>query len=132
MSGHKLLPTEPSPRCMVEALAAEDVDEALADTLASWRREGSMLARDYRCADFRSAWLIAGQVALAAEQAWHHPLLEVEWGRLGVRLWSHDAGGITPRDLELARWLEATVTWRPAAGGALAGAAEPLVRPDDD
>ena len=52
------------------------------------------------------------------EAAWPHADLAVTWGKLWVKLKTHDAGGITDKDFELAKKIEETVLWRPA-GGAL-------------
>ena len=62
--------------------------------------------------------------AFLAEAAYHHPDLEVGFPKLTVRLTSHDAGGITERDLELARLIEERVTWRPAKDSVFTGPPE--------
>lgn len=67
-----------------------------------WAREGQGLSRTYRFADFGAALAFAVRVGLLAEKRDHHPDLALGWGRASV-LWStHDAGGITALDLELA------------------------------
>lgn len=89
--------------------------------LPGWRLEDGQLCRDYGTADFRTALLLANAVGHLAELAWHHPELTVTWGRLTVRLMSHDAGGITDRDFELAAQIERLANWRPADDAALSG-----------
>ena len=66
--------------------------------------------------------MAAGAVAHLAEAAWHHPELVLNYSSLEVRLNTHSAGGITDKDFELARRIEALVGWRPGAeGGPLEG-----------
>lgn len=52
---------------------------------------------------FAAGLALVDAVGAAAEQADHHPDLDLRWGHVDVRLWSHDAGGVTDRDVELAR-----------------------------
>jgi 4a-hydroxytetrahydrobiopterin dehydratase len=63
---------------------------------------GEALARAFKFADFSTALAFVVRVGLAAEKKDHHPDVELGWGKARV-LWStHDAGGITALDLELA------------------------------
>lgn len=89
------------------------VREHLAARLPHWRLEESRLVRRYRTAGWKASLLAAGAVGHLAEAAWHHPDLLVSFGSLEVRLHSHDAGGITARDLALARRIEDLVVWQP-------------------
>lgn len=100
---------------------ADQVQARLQDDLPGWQCSDDKLCRDFRTADFRTALLLANAIGHLAELAWHHPDLELAWGRVTVRLTSHDAGGITDRDFELAAEIERLADWRPAAGSALAG-----------
>lgn len=60
------------------------------------------LHAEFRTADFASALQLVTSVGAAAETLNHHPDVELGWGRAGFRLSSHDAGGVTDRDLQLA------------------------------
>ena len=62
-----------------------------------------MLRARFATDDFASAARLTQRVGEAAEAANHHPDLDLRWGRLDVALASHDVGGITSRDLDLAR-----------------------------
>ena len=53
--------------------------------------------------DFASALRVVDAIGEAAEKANHHPDLDLRWGRVDVRTSSHDAGGVTSRDVDLAR-----------------------------
>ena len=67
---------------------------------------GTSLAKDFRFPDFASALAFVVRVGLAAEKRDHHPDVTLGWGRARV-LWStHDAGGVTTLDLELAEATE--------------------------
>lgn len=93
-----------------ERLAADAVDRELA-SLSGWQRDGDTLVRTFRRRDFRSAVALIVAIADAAEAADHHPDLCLRRYRsLEVRLTTHDAGGITARDVELARTIEALAT----------------------
>ena len=82
-------------------LAAPEIDAGLA-TLPEWRREGDALVRTVRCASFRAAIDLVDQVADAAEEADHHPDIEIVWRRVTFRLTSKASGGLTQRDLAMA------------------------------
>ena len=86
----------------MSVLPEDEVDAALAD-LPGWRRDAGTLRTDLRFRDFAEAFAMAARVALLAEKRNHHPDLTVGWGRLGIALTSHDAGGITRRDMDMAR-----------------------------
>ena len=65
--------------------------------------------------------MLLNAIAFVSEAAWHHPDLEVTWGKLWVKLKTHASGGITERDFALAREIEKVVLWRPPAGSNLEG-----------
>ncbi len=95
------------------------VGEALSAKLAglpTWQGEHGWLRREYATDGWRSTMLAVNAIAFLAEAANHHPDLEVHWNRIGVRLQTHSAGGVTDKDLQLATKIEATVTWQPSGG----------------
>ena len=63
---------------------------------------GKALVRSFRFADFSEAFAFLTRVALHAEKADHHPEFTSVWNRVDFRLTSHDAGGLTDRDVALA------------------------------
>jgi 4a-hydroxytetrahydrobiopterin dehydratase len=99
----------------------EQAQARLQAGLPHWRVVDGQLLRDYRTADFRTALVLANAIGHVAELAWHHPDLTVSWGRVRVQLMSHDVGGITERDFELAAEIERLAEWRPGADSALSG-----------
>jgi len=86
-------------------LTPAEVAAALA-SLPAWRREGDALAREYVFGDFGEAFAFMVRVALLAERLDHHPDWRNVWSRVEVRLTTHDAGGVTERDVVLAREMD--------------------------
>jgi 4a-hydroxytetrahydrobiopterin dehydratase len=84
------------------------VTAALAE-LPEWRRDGEALRRDLRFPSFAAAIRFIVRVADLAEAADHHPELSNVFVSVGVRLTTHDAGGITDRDVALARAIDGVV-----------------------
>jgi 4a-hydroxytetrahydrobiopterin dehydratase len=74
------------------------------ETPDGWTLEdgGKALVRTFRFADFSEAFGFLTRVALHAEKADHHPEFTSVWNRVDFRLTSHDAGGVTERDVKLA------------------------------
>ncbi|MDQ2934439.1 MAG: 4a-hydroxytetrahydrobiopterin dehydratase [Chloroflexota bacterium] len=71
--------------------------------LTSWQREGETITRTLKLADFAEAVALVNRVAAAAEAANHHPDICIRnYNRVTLTLTSHDAGGLTRRDLRLA------------------------------
>ena len=79
--------------------------EALAD-LEGWTIENDKLHREYRFRDFVQAFGFMAQAALLAERAAHHPEWCNVYNRVVVDLTTHEADGITEKDLDLARQME--------------------------
>jgi 4a-hydroxytetrahydrobiopterin dehydratase len=74
------------------------------DAPDGWTEEdgGKALVSSFRFRDFSEAFGFLTRVALHAEKADHHPEFTNVWNRVDFRLTSHDAGGVTERDLNLA------------------------------
>lgn len=84
----------------------------LAAALPEWRMvEGrDAIARSFRFKDFSEAWGFMSRVALAAEAEDHHPEWSNVWNRVEITLSTHDAGGLSARDLRLARAIDALIS----------------------
>lgn len=78
----------------------------LAVALPRWTRDGDCLKRSFRFADFSAAFAFMTRVALLAEQHAHHPDWSNSWNRVEIALSSHDVGGLTERDVALARAID--------------------------
>jgi 4a-hydroxytetrahydrobiopterin dehydratase len=81
------------------------------DIPANWTRsaDGKALERTYRFKDFAEAFAFLTRVAAHAEDVDHHPEFTSVWNRVDFRLTSHDADGVTARDIALARAIDALV-----------------------
>jgi 4a-hydroxytetrahydrobiopterin dehydratase len=69
----------------------------------AFRHAQNHLVGAFTTADFRSAVRVLDAVAVVADELNHHPDVRLGWGRVEFALTSHDVGGVTPRDVELAR-----------------------------
>ena len=86
---------------MAELLADAVVAERVA-ALPGWSLDGGKLFRSFRFADFRRAFAFMSGAALAAEKLNHHPEWFNVWSKVDVHLNTHEAGGITELDFQLA------------------------------
>ena len=87
-------------------LSDAEIDAGLA-SLEGWRRDGDKLLRELRFPDFVTAFGFMAAAALVAERMNHHPEWFNVYGTVRVHLATHDAGGITEKDLALARAMDA-------------------------
>lgn len=79
--------------------------------LQGWWREGDVLVRTYRRRDWADAIAFVDRIAPEADRRNHHPDVCVTGYRnVTIRLSSHDEGGITQRDVNLATWIEETAS----------------------
>jgi len=97
------------------------IAERLPRELPGWTLENGWLRRKYSTDGWPTTLMLLNAIAFVSEAAWHHPDLEVTWGKLWVKLKTHASGGITERDFALAREIEKIALWRPAAGSTLEG-----------
>ncbi len=86
-------------------LNEDDVRSRLAQ-VPRWSRSGDKLKREFEFADFSAAFAFMTRVALAAEKANHHPDWSNSWSKVVIELSSHDVGGLSQRDFELARAID--------------------------
>lgn len=95
---------------MVEKLDAA-ARAALPATLPQWRvlEARDAIARSFRFSDFSAAWGFMARVALLAEAQDHHPEWSNVYNRVEITLTTHDAGGLSARDVTLARAIDSLV-----------------------
>jgi 4a-hydroxytetrahydrobiopterin dehydratase len=86
---------------MSRRLTDEEIERQLAD-LPGWARRGDQLVTTVEAPDFPAAIRIVVDVADEAETMNHHPDVDIRWRRTHWALSTHDAGGLTQLDVELA------------------------------
>ena len=86
-------------------LSDDEITAGLAD-LPGWQRRDDEIEKTFELASFPDAVAFVTRVGFLAEKANHHPDLDVRWRKVRVGLSTHDEGGITGRDLGLAREIE--------------------------
>ena len=77
------------------------------DLPAGWTKDGEAITRSFKFGDFSEAFAFLTRVAFHAEKKDHHPEFTSVWNRVDFRLTSHDAGGVTDRDIALAEAINA-------------------------
>lgn len=96
---------------MEQTKSMEEVRRLLDETLQNWAVQEDQLYRRYDTANWRVTLMIANAVGFLAEAAYHHPRLILNYRSVEVFLTTHDAGGLTQKDFELAQKIEETVHW---------------------
>lgn len=93
---------------MIEQLDEKARAEAL-DALGEWDFDEARdaISRRFLFADFSEAFAFMTRVALLAEQQDHHPEWSNVWNRVDILLTTHDAGGLSVRDVKLAKAIDA-------------------------
>jgi 4a-hydroxytetrahydrobiopterin dehydratase len=86
-------------------LSPSETSEKLRGT--GFRHASGVLSASFRTPDFGTGAKLVADVAEIAEAMNHHPDVTLGWGSVTFELTSHDAGGVTSRDLELARRIAA-------------------------
>jgi len=67
---------------------------------------GPRLTKTWKLADFASALALVNRIGAIAEAEDHHPDIALAWGRVGVELWTHAAGGLTENDFIVAAHID--------------------------
>jgi 4a-hydroxytetrahydrobiopterin dehydratase len=82
-------------------LSSAQIKTAL-PTVPNWKKKGAVIARVYQFKDFPAAMKFVNAVARLAEKAQHHPDIDIRWNKVTLALTTHDAGGLTQKDFDLA------------------------------
>ncbi|HJP74201.1 MAG TPA: 4a-hydroxytetrahydrobiopterin dehydratase [Pseudonocardiaceae bacterium] len=99
---------------MTELLSDDQVQQALGG-LDGWRQDRQELVRVVELADFPTAIVVVDRVAEVAEAAQHHPDIDIRWRTVTFRLTTHDQGGLTSKDVQMAERINAIVSAQPLA-----------------
>lgn len=71
-----------------------------------WKNTGVTITRTFALKDFPAAIRFVNAVAKVAEQAGHHPDIDIRWNKVTLTLTTHSAGGLTEKDFKLARQVD--------------------------
>lgn len=83
-------------------LSVNEVQQALG-SLPGWQRKGDAIQRVFEFSDFKAAMQFVNKIAEAAEAANHHPDIDIRYNKVTMALVSHDAGGVTEKDVRMAQ-----------------------------
>ena len=90
----------------MKKLTDKEIEVRLEKELKSWKMKSNQLSREIEFKDFIEAFGFMTQVALLAQQANHHPEWSNVYNKVKINLTTHDAGGITKKDFDLAIEIE--------------------------
>ena len=90
----------------MKKVATAEVQKHLESKLSSWKLEKEQLVREFKFKDFIEAFGFMTKVALLAQQANHHPEWSNVYNKVKICLTTHDADGITQKDIDLALAME--------------------------
>lgn len=90
----------------MEKLTDEQINAAL-NELEGWETQEDFITKSFEFENFAEALSFVNRVGEIAEKADHHPDIMFGWGYAEIALTTHDAGGVTEKDFELARQIEA-------------------------
>jgi 4a-hydroxytetrahydrobiopterin dehydratase len=82
---------------------SKDAIDAFLTAHSGWKREGDALTKTYSFEHYGAAIAFAVHVGFAAEKRDHHPDLHISFGKVEVRWTTHDAGGVSALDTEMAQ-----------------------------
>jgi 4a-hydroxytetrahydrobiopterin dehydratase len=77
-------------------------------SLSGWSRRGDALTRQYSFRNFSEAMDFVNRVADSAEAANHHPDIDIRYSKVTLTLSTHDSGGITQKDIDLAKAIDSS------------------------
>jgi 4a-hydroxytetrahydrobiopterin dehydratase len=87
--------------CIMAALNEQEA-KIRASALPGWQIESGELVKSFQFTDFRAALGFVNRVGEAAEAAQHHPDIDIRYNKVRLSLVTHDAGGLTEKDFDLA------------------------------
>ena len=88
-----------------EKLNAESV-RAWLRMQKGWKRRSNQLTKEFEFGSFRDSIVFVNRIATLSDEVDHHPDIDIRYSRVRVTLTTHDAGGITDKDLKLAEQID--------------------------
>lgn len=74
--------------------------------MLKWNDEGMFIVREIKTKNFLESLVLLNRIAPLAEEANHHPDVELGWGYIKIRLTTHDQGKVTEKDLRLSKAID--------------------------
>jgi 4a-hydroxytetrahydrobiopterin dehydratase len=103
----------------IAKLSPNEIDLALKEhALDAWARDHDAITRTLATRDWRATMMVANAIAYVCEAAWHHPQLTLTYAQIVIRLDTHDVGGVSMRDIELATQIDTWLVWNAQGAGA--------------
>jgi 4a-hydroxytetrahydrobiopterin dehydratase len=102
----------------MSCLSHRELQDVLGGRLRRWKQSGKGLEQVFEFPDFRAALSFVDEVGEEAEARGHHPDIDIRYNRVKLTLTTHDAGGITQRDVALAETIEQVASRRKESGAA--------------
>jgi 4a-hydroxytetrahydrobiopterin dehydratase len=90
---------------MAATLSEAEIETRL-DALSDWTRQGNEIRKRFRLASFPAAVAFVTHIGFLAEAASHHPDIDSRWRNVTLALTTHDAGGLTAKDFDLAAQID--------------------------
>ncbi len=87
-------------------LSPAQVKQALTET-PEWKKKGAAISRTFEFEGFADAIQFVDRVAEIAEAADHHPDIDIRWNKVTLTLTTHDSGGLTQSDFDVAKKIDA-------------------------
>lgn len=75
--------------------------------IPAWKHKSQVIRRTFEFKDFPAAIRFVNATAKVAEKEWHHPDIDIRWNKVTLALTTHDAGGLTAKDIALASKFDA-------------------------
>jgi 4a-hydroxytetrahydrobiopterin dehydratase len=90
---------------MAAKLSDAEIEQRLGD-LVDWTIDGQQIHKTFQLASFPMAIGFVVQVGFLAEAASHHPDIDIRWRKVTLVLTTHDSGGLTTNDFDLAAQID--------------------------
>lgn len=90
-------------------LKEDEINTQLAQ-LPDWKYRDNSISKSFQFKDFKQAFSVMTRVALKAENMDHHPDWSNVYNQLSVKLSTHSEGGVTEKDVEMAKYIEQVVS----------------------
>jgi len=100
----------------VGIIANTELKNLLSEKLPDWQTDSGVIERSFSTTGWKSSLMVVNAIGYLAEASWHHPDIEVSYDTVKVILTTHSEGGVTEKDIELAKKIDELLGWLPQDG----------------